>query len=194
MVFSVLGLMLLGFPILVLLLIAYMDTGKGLFRQRRIGQYGRPFIIYKIKTLQECCLEPTRYGAFLRRSKLDELPQLANILLGQMSFVGPRPDVPGYYDRLQGEARKLLELKPGLCSRAALKYKDEEAILAQQPNPLQYNDLVLFPDKVRMNLEYYHHRSFMEDIRVMGITVWRMIGLFPNPKSQITNSKSQTTD
>ncbi len=107
------------------------------------------------------------YGRFLRQSKLDELPQLFNILLGEMSFVGPRPDVPGYYDKLQGEERKLLELKPGLCSRAALKYYNEENLLAQQPDPLHYNDTVIFPDKVRMNLAYYYKRSFVEDLRVL---------------------------
>ena len=165
--FSLLGLLLLGIPILVLLLIAYVDNGQGLFRQVRIGQYGKSFTIYKIRTLQQCCHQSTRYGQFLRRSKLDELPQLANILLGQMSFVGPRPDVPGYYDKLQGEERKLLELKPGLCSRAALKYFNEESILAQQPDALHYNDTVIFPDKVRMNLHYYHNRSFGEDMRIL---------------------------
>ena len=170
LVFSLLGLLLLGIPILVLLLIAYIDNGRGLFRQVRIGQYGKPFTIYKIKTLQECCLQPTRYGQFLRRSKLDELPQLANIFLGQMSFVGPRPDVPGYYDKLQGEERKLLELKPGLCSRAALKYRNEEQLLAQHPDPLRYNDQVLFPDKLRMNLEYYQNLSFKEDLQILWQT------------------------
>lgn len=84
-----------------------------------------------------------------------------------MSFVGPRPDVPGYYDNLQGEARKLLELKPGLCSRAALKYINEETILAKQEDPLKYNDEVLFPDKIKMNLEYYYNRSFLGDIQIL---------------------------
>lgn len=116
--------------------------------------------------MQVCCGTISRYGNFLRNSKFDELPQLLNILGGQMSFVGPRPDVPGYYDRLQGEARKLLELKPGLCSRAAIKYFNEESLLAQQPDALHYNDTVIFPDKVQMNLEYYYNRSFMEDLRI----------------------------
>ena len=127
------------------MLFAYFDTGKALFCQPRVGQYGRQFIIFKIRTLQTCCGSVSKYGKFLRRSKLDELPQLLNILLGQMSFVGPRPDVPEYYDNLQGEGRKLLKLKPGLCSRAALKYFNEEALLAQQVDPQKYNDEVIFP-------------------------------------------------
>ncbi len=117
----------------------------------------------------------SKYGSFIRRFKLDELPQFLNILLGEMSFVGPRPDVPGYYDQLQGESRKILELKPGLCSWTALKYIDEEALLQRQENPLKYNDEVLFPDKVKMNLEYYYNRSFLEDLKILWATVLRII-------------------
>lgn len=113
------------------------------------------------------------YGKFLRRFKLDELPQFLNILLGDMSFVGPRPDVPGYYDRLQGEDRKILELKPGLCSRAAIKYFNEDEVLKLQPHPLEYNDEIIFPDKVRMNLEYYYNQSFSEDIKILWRTIFR---------------------
>lgn len=112
------------------------------------------------------------YGRFLRRFKLDELPQFLNILLGDMSFVGPRPDIPGYYDRLQGEDRKILELKPGLCSWAALKYYNEEIELRKHADPLKYNDEVIFPDKVRMNLDYYYNRSLLEDIRILWKTVF----------------------
>ncbi len=107
------------------------------------------------------------YGSFLRQYKLDELPQLLNIFLGQMSFVGPRPDVLGYYDQLQGEFRKILELKPGLCSRAAIKYYNEESLLETQQNPKKYNDEVIFPDKVKMNMEYYYNRSFLTDMRIL---------------------------
>lgn len=117
----------------------------------------------------------SRYGHFIRRFKLDELPQLLNIFLGQMSFVGPRPDVPGYYDQLRGEARKILELKPGLCSWTALKYIDEETLLQQQENPLKYNDEVIFPYKVKMNLEYYNNLSFREDLRILWATAMRLI-------------------
>ncbi len=117
----------------------------------------------------------SRYGKFLRRSKMDELPQLFNILLGQMSFVGPRPDILGYYDQLKGEDRKILELKPGLCSWTALKYINEDALLQQKSDPLQYNDEVIFPDKVKMNLEYYYNRSFWEDLKILWATAMRMI-------------------
>lgn len=114
----------------------------------------------------------SEYGKFMRRYKLDELPQFLNIFLGDMSFVGPRPDIPGYYDTLQGEDRKILELKPGLCSWAALKYYNEDEILRLQQNPLEYNDKVIFPDKVRMNLKYYYTRSFSEDLRIMWRTIF----------------------
>src|SRR5690606_31107315 len=98
-----------------------------------------------------------------------------NILLGTMSLVGYRPDVPGYYDKLEGENRKILELKPGLFSEATLKYVNEEALLAKQTNPLAYNDTVIFPDKVRLNLAYYHNRSFMGDLKIIGRSLQRII-------------------
>lgn len=116
------------------------------------------------------------YGRFLRRSKLDELPQLLNIFLGEMSFVGPRPDIAGYYDQLHGEARKVLRLKPGLCSRAAIKYFNEEHQLLQHPDPLKYNDEVIFPDKVKMNLDYYHHQSLRQDLQILWETAKRVMG------------------
>lgn len=165
--FSIIGLLLFSWLILILSLLAYFDTGKGIFLQARIGQYGKNFTIYKIRSMHFRDGGISRYGQFLRSSKIDELPQLLNILLGQMSFVGPRPDVPGYYDTLVGEAQKILELKPGLCSRAALKYFDEETLLAKQKEPLKYNDEVIFPDKVRMNLEYYYNQSFFGDLRII---------------------------
>lgn len=117
----------------------------------------------------------SKFGMFLRKSKIDELPQLVNILFGQMSFVGPRPDIIGYYDQLQGEDRKILELKPGLCSWTALKYIDEEALLQRQKDPLKYNDEVIFPDKIRMNLDYYYNRSFIEDMKILWATAIRII-------------------
>lgn len=113
------------------------------------------------------------YGRFLRKYKLDELPQLLNILIGDMSFVGPRPDIPGYYDKLIGEDRKILELKPGLCSRAAIKYFNEDEELRLHENPLEYNNNVIFPDKVKMNLNYYYKQSFWEDLCIMWKTIFK---------------------
>ena len=102
---------------------------------------------------------------------MDELPELWNVLIGDMSFVGPRPDVPGYADKLKGEARAILKLKPGITGPASLKYRNEEEILAQQPDPIKYNDEVIYPDKVRINLEYLRHWSFWLDIKVIVHTI-----------------------
>lgn len=143
-----------------------------MFIQDRIGQFGKIFKIYKIKTLHPKTNAISTWGSFLRKSKLDELPQLFNILKGDMSFVGSRPDIPGYYDLLQGKDRKILALKPGLTSEASIKYKDEEELLAQQENPLAYNDRIIFPDKVKMNLEYYHQRSFWGDLGIIFKTIF----------------------
>ena len=114
----------------------------------------------------------SRIGQFLRKTKIDELPQLWNVLKGDMSFVGPRPDVAGYYDALEGEARKILELKPGITSEASIKYRNEESLLAQQDSPLTYNDTVIFPEKVRMNLDYYYHNSLVGDLKIIFKTIF----------------------
>ena len=106
-------------------------------------------------------------GSFLRKYKIDELPQLLNILKGEMSFVGPRPDIEGYYDKLTGEERKILELKPGLTSEASIIFRNEEELLAKQNNPLKYNDEVLFPEKIRLNLDYYYNRSIFLDLKII---------------------------
>jgi len=167
LIFSIILLTLLGWIIILGFVFASIDTkSNGFFFQKRVGQNGTLFTIFKFKTLQsDGSISPL--GRFLRNSKLDELPQLWNILKGDMSFVGPRPDVQGYYDLLEGEERKLLELKPGITCEASIKYAKEEALLAKQEDPLQYNDTVIFPDKVRMNLDYYYNRSFFGDLRVI---------------------------
>ncbi|WP_052911842.1 sugar transferase [Riemerella anatipestifer] len=157
------------FPLLLLLLILVsVDTfSYGLFVQDRVGQYGRIFRIYKFKTIRPVSRKISSIGAFLRKTKLDELPQLFNILKGEMSFIGPRPDVSGYYDSLKGEDRKLLTLKPGLLSEATLEYRNEEYLLNQKENPLKYNDEIIFPHKIKLNLEYLERVSFKEDIRIL---------------------------
>lgn len=147
-----------------------MTTGSlGIFSQTRIGQHGKAFTIYKLNTMKNG--KVTRLGKYLRKTKLDELPQLFNILKGDMSLVGPRPDLPGYYDQLKGNDRRLLILKPGLTSLAAIKYRNEEQLLAQQSEPLKYNDEVIFPDKVKMNLEYLDKRNFFYDLKIIFLTI-----------------------
>ena len=113
----------------------------------------------------------TPLGIKLRKYKLDELPELWNVLIGDMSFVGPRPDVPGYADKLEGDDRRMLLLKPGITGPASLKYRNEEELLAEQENPLKYNDEILFPDKVKINIEYLDNWSFWNDIKIIIYTV-----------------------
>jgi len=155
--------------------------GKVIFTQKRAGQYGNPFTIYKFRTMVvnhggntisvkgENRITPL--GAMLRKYKLDELPELWNILIGDMSFVGPRPDMPEYAKRLHGEEKLILSLRPGLTGPASLKYSNEEEILASVSNPQQYNDEIIWPDKVKINLEYYHKRNFWMDLSIIFMTL-----------------------
>ncbi|WP_397300213.1 sugar transferase [Nonlabens ulvanivorans] len=169
-IISIAALIIISPLLLITFLFAAVSTlSFGIFVQTRIGQHGKPFTIYKLQTMQEGKI--TKIGKYLRNYKIDELPQLFNILKGDMSFVGARPDVPGYYDQLKGEDRKVLTLKPGLTSLAAIKYRHEEQLLAAQSNPLQYNDQYIFPDKVKMNLEYLEKRSLWYDIKIIGLTI-----------------------
>lgn len=163
--------------------LATLDTRKnGFFTQERVGRNKMIFQVIKIRTM---CEVPgvkttvttgidqriTRLGRFWRRTKIDELPQLINVLKGDMSFVGPRPDVPGYADKLKGKDRIILSVRPGITGPATLKYRDEEALLAEQNNPEQYNDEVLWPDKVRLNREYVENWSFFGDLRYIWLTI-----------------------
>ncbi len=168
--------------LLVAILIMLFVPGPVFFKQKRVGQGGELFTMVKFRTMlvghagstvtvkgQE---RITPLGAVLRKYKLDELPELWNILKGDMSFVGPRPDVPGYADKLEGENRLILRLKPGLTGPASLKYAREEEILAAAGDPQKYNDEVIWPDKVKINLDYYHKRSFYEDLLIILRTVF----------------------
>lgn len=159
-------------PIFLLILIATIDTKQwGVFSQVRVGQHGRLFKIYKIRTLKKELhklghLEQsaTMIGSFLRKSKLDELPQLFNVIVGQMSFVGPRPDVVGFADVLKDSDRLILKVKPGITGPATLKYKNEEAILSQQNDPETYNRTIIWADKVKINKNYVQTWSFSLDL------------------------------
>lgn len=171
LLFSFVGLLILSPIILIMALVAALDTGSsGFFLQDRVGQHGKLFRIIKLRTISAKTSAISKYGKFLRRSKIDELPQLYNVLIGEMSFVGPRPDVPGYADVLKGKDRAFLKLKPGLTGLASLKYRNEEALLALERNPLQYNDTVIWPDKVRLNNWYEEHRSFGMDLLILCYT------------------------
>lgn len=171
-------------PLLLLLLgIARMDTGaSGLFRQVRIGHGGRPFTINKIRTMRAVAgtfvtvqgdVRVTPFGGWLRRWKLDELPQLWNVLVGEMSFVGPRPDVPGFADCLEGVDRVIWHLRPGITGPASLAYRHEERLLAEQVDPERYNREVIWPDKVRINREYAEFWRFRDDLRYIWLTLHR---------------------
>lgn len=180
---ALIGLLIL-WPVLLVVAILIkvkMPGGPVIFTQMRVGRNGRLFTMYKFRSMTvghggssvsvagESRITPL--GATLRHYKLDELPELWNVLIGDMSFVGPRPDVPGYADQLKGKDREVLKLRPGITGPASLKYRDEEDLLAKQSDPQKYNDEMIFPDKVRINLYYLHHYSFIKDIEMIICTV-----------------------
>ena len=188
---ALIGLVVLSPVLLVVaVLVAVMTPGGPvIFSQKRVGKDGKLFTIRKFRTMTanhggssvsvagESRI--TTLGAKLRHYKLDELPELWNVLKGDMSFVGPRPDVPGYADQLKGEDREVLKLRPGITGPATLKYRDEEDLLARvvkegidgYTDPVKYNDEVIFPDKVRLNRFYLNHYSFWSDIKMLFATV-----------------------
>jgi len=160
------------FLLLVIAITAIDTQSNGFFTQVRIGQHGKSFLIYKLRTLHAKTNKSSLWGRILRKTKLDEFPQLLNILKGQMTFVGPRPDVPGYADELIGADRILLSLKPGITGLASLKYRNEEHILAQQTHPQHYNDEVIWPDKVRINKWYAVNRTLVMDVQIIFYTLF----------------------
>lgn len=180
---ALLGLICLSPVLLVtwILIHVKMPDGPAIFKQKRVGKNGKTFTMYKFRSMSahhggssvsvagESRITPL--GAKLRKYKIDELPELWNVLIGDMSFVGPRPDVPGYADKLEGENRNILRLRPGITGPASLKYRDEEELLAKQDNPQEFNDKVIYPDKVRINLYYLSHYSFIMDIKMIVATV-----------------------
>ncbi|WP_455773455.1 sugar transferase [Porphyromonas asaccharolytica] len=182
-IMSLVGLIILSPVLLVvaILIRVKMPGGPVLFKQKRVGKEGKLFTMVKFRSMSvahggssvsvagESRITPL--GAKLRKYKLDELPELWNVFIGDMSFVGPRPDVPGYADKLVGEDRVILKLRPGITGPASLKYRDEETLLATVEDPIRYNDEVIFPDKVRINKEYYYNWSFWLDIRYIVRTV-----------------------
>lgn len=184
-VVSLIGLICLFWVyIIVAILIKVKMPGTIFFVQTRVGKNGKLFPVHKFRSMRirrddetftgvsaTETFRITPLGEKLRKYKLDELPELWDVFIGKMSFVGPRPDVPGYADKLKGEERRILELRPGITGPASLKYRDEEELLTKVKNPIKYNDEVIYPDKVRLNLYYLKHYSFMKDIKIIFATV-----------------------
>jgi len=183
--FSLIGILILLPLILIISLVIKLDSkGPIFFKQNRVGKGGKLFTMIKFRSMSvfqtskstvsvKGDIRITKVGAFIRKYKLDELPELWNVLLGQMSIVGPRPDVKGFADELKGENRKILNLRPGITGPASLKYANEEELLSYQENPEVYNKEVIFPDKVRINLDYYYNQNLILDLKIIFATIFR---------------------
>lgn len=175
----------LSAPLVFVLVVAASVTSgaPGIYRQTRIGRGGHPFNIFKIRSMRPSkkpggttittSSDPriTPFGAQLRRFKLDELPQLWNVVAGQMSLVGPRPDVPGYADVLVGDDREMLKLRPGITGPASLVFRAEEQLLADAADAEVFNNSILWPEKVAINVAYARHATLWDDLRLLVLTL-----------------------
>ena len=183
---SLIGLVCLSWLYLIVAIIikVKMPEGPVFFVQKRVGRCGKLVKVHKFRsmTVQKkneaftgiAAIETNRItplGAKLRRYKIDELPELWDVFIGNMSFVGPRPDIPGYADQLKGDDLEVWRLRPGITGPASMKYRNEEEILASVDDPRKYNDEVIYPDKVRLNRYYLHNYSFVKDIQMIICTV-----------------------
>lgn len=183
--FSLLGIVILWWLILLAAFLSWLDTEEnGFFLQDRVGRLGKIFKVIKIRTMKSCQktnttvttsndARITELGKFFRKTKIDELPQLINVLLGQMSFVGPRPDVPGFADQLTENDRVILTLRPGITGPATLAFRNEEELLAAVDDPEKYNKEVIYPEKVRLNKEYIDNYSFTNDVKYIFRTIFK---------------------
>jgi len=181
--FSFFGLMIFVLPILILMILSSFSTQKfGLFSQKRVGKNGKLFKIFKVRTMKVHIPKEdfitlknddriTPFGKFLRTYKLDEIPQLFNVLIGDMSLVGPRPDVQGYADKLKGADRIILGIKPGITGPATMKFKNEEDLLSNQNDPKKFNDEVIWPEKIKINKQYIQEWSLFNDIKCIVNTI-----------------------
>ena len=171
---------------LIAVAVAAFSGAPLLFRQTRIGLRGTRFTIYKFRTMRVRAIEDgsvtiagdsrvTAVGRFLRRYKLDELPQLWNVLRGDMSFVGPRPEVPEYADTLSGTEREILEIRPGITGPATLVYRDEEALLARQSDPERYSRMAIYPHKIALNSQYIRQIGLLSDLGWIVETIYRRV-------------------
>lgn len=185
-ILSFTGLILLSpFLLFISILIKITNNGSIFFVQERVGKNGSLFKMIKFRTMYtdhddnntisvKGDSRITKLGFFLRKYKIDELPELINVLFGDMSFVGPRPDVKGYADKLKGDHRKILKLRPGITGPASIKFINEELLLSKQENPKYYNDNVIYPEKVRINLDYFYNNSIWIDFKIIFATIFRI--------------------
>ncbi|MBT4345240.1 MAG: sugar transferase [Flavobacteriales bacterium] len=185
-ILSFTGLILLSpFLLFISILIKITNNGSIFFVQERVGKNGSLFKMIKFRTMYTDHNDNntisvkgdsriTKLGFFLRKYKIDELPELINVLFGDMSFVGPRPDVKGYADKLKGDHRKILKLRPGITGPASIKFINEELLLSKQENPKYYNDNVIYPEKVRINLDYFYNNSIWIDFKIIFATIFRI--------------------
>ena len=182
------GLLILSPLFLILAVWIPLDSpGPVFYRQTRVGRGGRDFRIFKFRTMRVGAdkgslvtiggRDPrvTRAGDFLRRLKLDELPQLINVLVGDMSLVGPRPEVRKYVDLYSPEQLHVLDVRPGMTDAASIKYRNESELLGQAEDPEDYYIHVVMPDKLAINLNYVRNHSFRGDIRLIFKTIWKVI-------------------
>ena len=184
---SSIGLLCLA-PVFVIMAIWIKLDSRGpvFYRQTRVGRYGRDFRIFKFRSMRvgsdkgrqitvgERDPRITRSGYFIRRYKIDELPQLINVFLGDMSIVGPRPEVRKYVDLYSEEQRKVFQVRPGITDLASIKYRNENELLSQVDDPDTYYIDVIMPDKLTINLEYIRHQSFMGDIKIIFNTLFKI--------------------
>ncbi len=182
-ILAFIGLFFTLWIIIIAWIVSSIETkSNGFFIQRRVGKDGVLFNVIKIKTMKKVQgvnttvtasddVRITKSGKFFRDTKIDELPQLLNVLIGDMSFVGPRPDVEGYADKLEGDDRVVLSIRPGITGPATIKYKNEEEILSKEKNPQEYNDTIIWPDKVKINKEYIKNWSLKKDIEYIMKTI-----------------------
>ena len=180
-------LILLPVWVLIPLAIAMDSSGPPFFVQTRVGRHGRLFGLVKFRTMRPRAeaggkltvgqRDPriTRIGRGLRRYKIDELPQLFNVFVGHMSFVGPRPEVPEYVAMYDARQRKVLDVRPGITDYASLRYFDENEVLAAAADPQATYIETVMPEKLDINLEYIDRRSFREDMRILWLTVLRIL-------------------
>ena len=160
-------------PIAILVLVSSIIFKRfGIFTQKRIGKKGKAFFIFKIRSLHDNENKKSKFGAFIRKYKLDEWPQVINILIGNMGLVGPRPDLPGFADKLQGDDKIILSVKPGITGPASIQFRDEEYILSKNLNSKQYSREIVWAEKVRINKEYLHNWSLFKDIYYLWKTVF----------------------